>query len=59
MTQLPSQTYELTSLSELWCELNKRGFRLSDNGVVLTGDGDPACATEVDDLVETLEALWV
>ncbi len=57
MTTLTPQTYELCSLSELNSELNRRGYRLRDNGVVETGEGHPAGAVEVSDLEEDLELL--
>ena len=57
MTTLLAQTYELCSLSELNSELNKRGYRLTDNGAVVTGNGAPACANEVRDLEQDLEVL--
>ncbi len=58
MSTLLSQTYELCSLSELNSELNKRGYRLTDNGAVVTGNGNPACADEVLDLEQVLEVLF-
>ncbi len=57
VTQLLAQTYELCSLNELNSELNKRGYRLNDNGAVVTGNGNPACAEEVRDLEQDLESL--
>ena len=55
MTTLTPQTYELCSLSELNCELNKRGYRLRENGDVERGNGTLAHVLEVLDLEDLLE----
>ena len=55
MTTLTPQTYELCSLSELNCELNKRGYRLRENGEVERGNGTLAHVLEVLDLEDLLE----
>ena len=59
MPALPYYSYELfANESELHSEVNKRGYRLRDDGEIERGDGALASILEVIDLEEALETVF-
>lgn len=59
MPAFPYYVYELFSNeSELHSEVNKRGYRLREDGEIERGDGTLAHILEVIDLEETLEEVF-
>ena len=59
MPALPDYSYELfANESELHSEVNKRGYRLRDDGEIERGDGTLASILEVIDLEEALETVF-
>ena len=59
MPALPYYTCELfTNESELHSEVNKRGYRIREDGEVERGNGELADVLEVIDLEEALQEVF-